>query len=211
SYRKEKGSTKYQSRSRIEGTAASIDGLSEIASFDAFYVVDTNTETIQGVKVSAAYFIACRLKKARGGFQLVCPHNRSHCYEFHGITGNPEMLAILKIANDIRTGSIWPRHFKIGFFNDSEMEAHEAISLQRQPIYGTHYLPSGMSLMYASADTGRDLPNRLIKVCNNAAARYLQRLKDGPFRTSGLQTLGEDPSIKFRYTYYPGLTVTDDA
>lgn len=202
---------KHQSRTHVSGAAASVDGLSAIAALDAFYVVDTNNDEIQGVKVSAAFFIACKLVRTEGNFRLRSLDNCGHVYEFHNVRGgNPEMLAILRIANDIRRHQILPRHSKVAFFTDSEMSAHQDISAQRMPLYGAHQLPSGFSMMYVSADTGRDLGNRLMKFCDSQSRKYLRRLRDGAFRTD-LQTLEEDRSVGFRYTYYPSLTINDVA
>lgn len=87
------------------------------------------------------------------------------------------------------------------------MSWHEVISAQQRPIYGEQNLPLGFLLMYASSDTGQELTNKLIRVCDKESTRYLTRLREGSFRREGLAILDEDRSVRFRYTYYPDLKI----
>jgi hypothetical protein len=129
---------KHQSRTRVSGVDASVDGLKAIAALDASYVVDTNTDEIQGVKVSVAFFIACKLVRVEDNFHLKSLDNCGHVYEFHDVRGgNPEMLAILRIASDIRKHKNFPPHSKVAFFTDSEMSTHQDMSARRVPLYAT--------------------------------------------------------------------------
>lgn len=200
---------KYQTRSTVDRDYASVGGLEELARLDSFIVIDTNSIEIEGTKVSAAFFIVCRLIAEKSGFRVVSLDDRGHVYELHDVPGNPEMLAILKIAHDTVQGRGMPNNATIGFVTDSEMRSHEAISKLKTPIYAQCYLPRGFSLIYASADTGRELANKLIRFCDKESTKYLARLKEGAFRTTGLASLKEDPSVRFRYTYYPDLEMVN--
>jgi len=163
--------------------------------------IDTNPQEIDGIKVANACFIVFRLAAEGGGaFRLESLDGRHHIYEFHHASENPEMLAILKVAYDTKRGrGPFGKLKRITFITDSDLNHHETISNRERTIYGPHFLPEGFTLMYASADTGRELANKLIKHCHAE--------KDGAFRRTGLSSLEQDPSVIFRYTYYPGLTV----
>lgn len=119
------------------------------------------------------------------------------------------MLAILKVANDTIRGRGSLGACQIGFVTDCDLANHKAISRRERAIYGGHYLPEGFTLIYASADTGQELTNKLIKFCDAQATKYLARLKEGAFRKAGLARLEEDQSVAFRYTYYPDLKITN--
>lgn len=205
-YERSKG-RKYQARTSIDRGYASVGGLEELARLDSFVVIDTNNAEIDGTKVSVAYFIVCRLIPEKDGFRLTSLDSRGHAYEFHDVPGNPEMLAILKVAHDTIRGRGALGAAQSSFITDSELGSHQAISSRQLAIYGEQYLPDGFALMYASADTGQELTNRLIRFCDAQATRYLARLKDGAFRRTGLAHLEEDPSVVFRYTYYPDLKI----
>lgn len=203
-YERPKG-IKYQTRSTVDKDYASVGGLEELAHLDSFIVIDTNNIEIDGTKVSAAFFIVCKLIAEKNSFRVVTLDNCAHVYEFHNVPGNPELLAILKIAHDTIQNRVIPTQDKIGFVTDSELPSHEAISKLETPIYAQHNLPNGFSLIYASTDTGRELLNKLIRFCDKESTKYLNRLKEGAFRKTGLACLAEDQSVFFRYTYYPSL------
>ncbi|MEK6211543.1 MAG: hypothetical protein AABM64_14435 [Pseudomonadota bacterium] len=207
-YERTKG-RKFQARANIDRNYASVGGLEELARLDSFVVIDTNSAEVDGTRVSVAYFIVCKLIPEKDGFRLTSLDNRGHAYEFHDVPGNPEMLAILKVAHDTMRGRGALGESRIGVITDSELGSHQAISCREMAIYGEQYLPQGFALMYASADTGQELTNRLIKVCDAQATKYLYRLKDGTFRRTGLARLEEDPAVVFRYTYYPDFKITN--
>ena len=203
-YERPKG-IKYQTRSTVDKDYASVGGLEEIARLDSFIVIDTNSIEIDGTKVSAAFFIVCKLIAEKNGFRVVTLDNCAHVYEFHNVPGNPELLAILKTAHDTIQSRGIPTQDKIGFVTDSEIRSHEAISKLETPIYAQHNLPNGFSLIYASEETGRELINKLIRFCHKKSTKYLNRLKEGAFLKTGLACLEEDQSVFFRYKRYPGL------
>lgn len=207
-YERAKG-RKHQAQVTVERDYASVGGLEELARLDSFVVIDTNTTEIDGIKVSAAFFIVCKLLPEQTGFRLTSIDSRGHAYEFHGIADNPEMLAILKVANDTIRGRGSLGDSKIGFVTDCDLGNHQAISRRERAIYGGHYLPKGFALIYASADTGQELTNRLIRFCDAQATKYLGRLKEGSLRKTGLARLEEAQSVAFRYTYYPDLKITN--
>lgn len=206
-YKRTSKTPKYQTRLGVTGDYASVGGLDELTKFESFIVVDTNTVEIERTKVSAAFFVRIKLIAEGDGYRIISLDQRGHVYEFHNVPENPEMLAILKIAHDILKGNGLPKNSKIGIVTDSEMGAHAEISSQQREIYRQHNLPEGFSLIYASTDTGQELANKLMRFCDKESGKYLARLKQGSFRRSGLAVLEEEPSVQFRYTYYPSLEI----
>lgn len=205
-YERAKG-PKFQARVSVERGYASVGGLDELARLDHFIVIDTNTIEIDGTTVSVAFFIVCRLIPEDAGFRFASIDDRGHAYEFQGIKGNAEMLAMLKVANDTVRGRDVLGTSRVAFVTDCDLENHGAISKRERAIYGEHYLPEGFSLFYASADTGQELTNKLIRFCDAQATKYLIKAKSGGLRKTGLAPLDEDKSVSFRYTYYPDLKI----
>jgi hypothetical protein len=205
-YERAKG-RKYQARASVNRGYASVGGLAELACLDHFIVIDTNTIDIDGTTVSVAFFIVCRLIPENAGFRLASIDDRGHAYEFQGIKGNAEMLAMLKVANDTVRGRGALGKSRIAFVTDCDLANHEAISKRERAIYGEHYLPEGFTLIYASADTGQELTNKLIRFCDAQATKYLNKVKSGGLRRTGLAPLDEDKSVSFRYTYYTDLKI----
>lgn len=209
-YERPKG-LKYQSLSETQGQSVSVGGLDELSQLSSFVAIDTNTEEINGIKVSAASFVACRLIREEGGYRVESLDDCGHIYEFHNVPGNPEMLAILKVARDTLNSRGVSRENAIAFVCDSDMGSHYSFSRQEKPIYGNHYLPKGFFLMYASTDTGQELTNKLLRFCDTHSKSYLAELRSGKreMRTTGLASLQEDSSVGFRYFYFPSLTISD--
>jgi hypothetical protein len=207
-YERAKG-RKYQARVGVDRGYTSVGGLDELAHLDHFIVIDTNTIEIDGTTVSVAFFIVCRLIPEDAGFRLASIDDRGHAYEFQGIKANAEMLAILKVANDTVRGRGALGKFRVAFVTDCDLANHEAISKGELSIYGEHYLPEGFALIYASADTGQELTNKLIRLCDAHATKYLNKVKGGGLRKTGLTPLDEDKSVSFRYTYYPDLKIVN--
>ena len=208
-YERRKG-PKYQSLTTTDGQMTTVGGLEDLAQFEEVIALDTNTAEINGVKVSAAFFIVCRLKSDSGGFRVESLDGQGHLYEFHGVPANlnPEMLAILKIANDTKRsrGTAIPN---VVFVSDSDMGRHSAMLRREQPVYGAHNLPDGFSLRYASTDTGQELTNKLVRFCDTQSHKHLARLKSGAtsFRITNLSKLDEDKSVCFRYFDFPDLNI----
>lgn len=209
-YERPKG-PKYQSLTTADSQKTTVGGLEDLAQFESFIAVDTNSTEIQGVRVSAAFFIVCRLKQEPDGFRVESLDGQGHLYEFHDVplSSSAEMLAILKISHDTERGRGISSQPRIAFVNDSEMGRHSAISRRKQPIYGPHHLPERFVLRYASTDTGQELTNKLVRFCDTQSSKHLARLKSGatPFRTTRLSKLDEDQSVYFRYFVFPGLSI----
>jgi hypothetical protein len=197
-YDRSKG-PKYQSRLTIRDGKVSIGGVAELARFDIVVVVDTNTRHIDGEDVSAAAFIICRFVPEEGGTRLILDDKRLHIYELHGVApGKAEMLAILKIAGDIKR-SPGASDKRVAFVTDSHLDAHDAIASGLAPIYGDHLIPKNVELLYASPETGQEGLNQLIRFCDKCASDYLNKLARGLINGPSLKLVSEDPAVRYRY------------
>lgn len=151
-YERPKGK-KYQSLMQVKGKNITVSGMEEISGLDSFFVIDTNNRLINGVRVSAAFFIRLKLVADNEKFRVVPVDKCAFVYEFHNVpdNSNPEMLAILKVANDVVRSERNLKAASIGFVTDSEMGSHKDISECTVPIYGRAYLPKYFRLMYGTA------------------------------------------------------------
>lgn len=207
-YERPKGK-KYQSLMQVKGKHISVSGMEEISGLDSFFVIDTNNRLINGVRVSAAFFIRLKLVADNEKFRVVSVDKRAFVYEFHNVpdNSNPEMLAILKVANDVVRYERNLRPASIGFVTDSELGSHKDISERTVPIYGKAYLPKYFRLMYASADTGQETLNQLLRICDKTSTNYLENLEKNGLERSKLKIVLEEPSVRFRCKVFTGVTV----
>jgi hypothetical protein len=196
-YERPKG-PKVQSNQKIPGELCTISGLSELDQYDSIMVIDTNTVEIKENTVSVACFLNCRLIPENDKFKVDAQGNLNF-YEFHNVTGNPELLAIFKVATDIKASLNNSKKTRIVFVTDTELGLHNDINNQSAPLYEQHYLPEQFRLLYASADTGREILNRLIRACDHQASLYIKYLQKGEIKESELQPLAGVKGVKYRY------------
>lgn len=206
-YERPKG-PKYQSKATVLSDTVSVGGLEELAELDHFIVVDTNSAQIENKKISAAFFVVCRLKKIDSKYKLESLDNLGHVYEFHNATGNPEMLAILRIRNDIARSHPKIKK-KIAFITDSDLGNHENISNQKSPLYGSEYLGENFILFYASSDTGQELTNKLLRFCDSESTKHLKKVQATGLINCKTIVLKEDQSIQYRFISYTDLQIVN--
>ena len=114
---------------------------------------------------------------------------------------------MLKVAKDVVRSKDYSPRRRFALVTDSDLGAHAEINSFQVPLYGNHLLPQCFQLVYGSSDTGRELLNRLIRFCDQQAARYLQLYEEGSLTPKELLSLAEDPSIKYAYRFLRGLEV----
>lgn len=209
-YERPKG-PKIQSRNKMIADHVSVGGLQEFLRYDSIFVIDTNKKIIKGEEVSAACFICVRIIPEGAKFRIECCDGKLNIFELHNIpsTENPEMLAVLKVALEINDsiGSSEPP--RILFISDSALDRHDKINARQEPIYGSHYLPENFVLHYASAETGQEAINRLIKFCDKQSSNYLKYLEEGSVKVSELKLSIEDPTVHYRYVFRNDLEIVN--
>jgi hypothetical protein len=204
SYERPKG-VKYQSKSVSQQGYASLSGLEELSRLESFFAIDTNTRVVQGVRISVAFFIQCKLVFENSGFRCVVYEKQAHAFEFHDVQGNPELLAILFLSSMNQDRCADGQSARIGIITDSDLKNHAAYASQEIPIYDGHHLPVGFCLFYASSDTGREITNLLLKVCDRHSSLVLEKLGGTRLTKEGFLPCPPIPSISYRHWKFPVL------
>lgn len=204
SYERPKG-PKYQSHAVSYGGYSSVSGVEELARFDSLFAIDTNTKQIDGVDVSVAFFLQIKLVLVEEEYRCFACEEFAHAFEFHNASGNPEMLAILLLASANKGRRIDNRNLDIGIITDSDLGNHADFTKQELPIYGGEFLPEGFSLLYASADTGQEFTNSLIRQCNQKSDEILKELAQSPLTRKGFIACPVGFEIDYRYRRFPIL------
>ncbi len=211
---------KIRTKNAATAGAISIGGLAELAKLDYFFAIDTNSKLFHEVKISVACFVAFQLKRESEGYRLA-PVGPAQLLEIYDCYGNPELAAVLEIALqelDSQKRYSADHKFSVGIITDTELGLHNAINSRSSPVYKTQFLPEGFSLIYASSDTGNELPNTLIKACDKAATDHFNRQSKHGFPPSELR-LKSDSQISCRYfrtdlavddALVPFLTISED-
>lgn len=67
---------------------------------------------------------------------------------------------------------------KLALVVDSELGKHKAMNNRNLPYYSNYFLPENVTLIYASADTGNDPLNKLIKECDKSSKKYFKQIQE---------------------------------
>lgn len=190
---------KYQTVLHQDNNYTTIGGLKELSKLQSFFVIDTNSELIANKRVSVSFLMRLKLVAIANEYKVLPFDKNVFIFEFFGVPDdeNPEMLAILKLANDILATEPNSHDSHIWFINDSDLAKHQDFSTQTLPIYGSHFLPNQFRIVYASSDTGADAINQLFKIADGKAKEYLNKIKNGSFGGKHHSPLKEDARVLF--------------
>lgn len=183
----------------------STSGLQELARHDWVFVLDTNTRHIHGRNVSVTFFLAVRVSIEAGKAICIARESHAHAFEFHDVQGNPELLALHFIAQANKELVQCSGPSGIALVTDSELGRHKAFMARTEPIYEGCFLPEGFSLIYASSDAGKELPNLLIRQCDRQAAMLLEKIAANPMDDEGFLNCPYAKGVRYRYRKFPIL------
>ena len=98
-------------------------------------------------------------------------------YEFTDAPGLlREKIGWLLTIERMQRAGVLSRYRRIGLIVDSDLSQHQKINEREQTLL-ERKLPEGITLIYASADTGRDeLQNKLIASADKLADQVFQKL-----------------------------------
>lgn len=197
-FEKKPQKNKQLTRMEMLGDSVSIGGLKELHNLDSFFVIDTSTKNINGKRVSVSFLIRVKLLKEESGYIPINKDKYAFVFEFYGVKAenNPEMLAILKLANDVLVSEHLDEQTKIGIVTDCDMANHSAISSQLISLYRDKFLPKNFVLIYAK-DQGGDAVNQLLGFCDKRAKGYLKKLEQGTWGGKTFNPIQEDKDVLF--------------
>lgn len=167
---------KLLSKGPLSNTKVYLNSNLSLLEFDDVYVIDTNTKTISGDKVSVAAIVHCKIGKFDEEYANIS-YALISCYEYRNIICKEENFVWYKVSKLLEKNSENFRN-KIGFLVDSDLKNHEKMNSRELPVYCDYYLPKNIKLIYASADSGNEkLINRLIRFCDKKANEILSCLE----------------------------------
>jgi hypothetical protein len=91
---------------------------------------------------------------------------------------NPEIIGWHLFLNN----KIEIDHFKnqrrLGVVVDSELAKLDAINMRKSPYYKNYFLPKFATLIYATADSGKEnISNQLLSYCDKSAVMILEHIQ----------------------------------
>jgi len=142
---------------------------------DMIFVVDTNTKIIYGEKKSFAAII--QLKKVIKNYQMALMHFVPFCFSFT-CKEKQELVSIIMLIRIIAKSLIAQEKKRIVIVTDTELGNIPKYNTREIPLYGSFYLPDNITIAYASADTGNDIINDVIKKADKIASMLFAYFKE---------------------------------
>lgn len=199
SYERAKG-PKLLNYAQIDCEALTVSEPHLLQSYDRVYAIDTNTRQIGSTRISVAAIEVGTVEPVNFSRSLrLAKFGLVSVLEFRDVKGKPENVAWRKAVELIQASPSIPGHFRMAMIVDSDLGSLHSYNDRTRPIEGEFYLPRAFTLLYASADTGRDqLSNKLIALCDKHSRRLLDYLTAVPGDDEGLDRVQNRPYSHFR-------------
>ncbi|MFV1942878.1 hypothetical protein VPH49_18860 [Pseudomonas luteola] len=179
SYERAKG-PKILNRTPIESQQLTLDPNSSLESFDLIVAIDTNTNTIDEREISATGVILANwVDDLTTESKSLC-YKTLFCLEFTELSEPREKIGWIMALSELLKNNYLPKNRKIGVIVDSYLGEIPAINARVEPVYENIFLPSNITLLYASSDVGLEYTaNKLIKYADQSAKLVLEYIKSG--------------------------------
>jgi len=151
-----------------------------LENFDLIIAIDTNTNVIGEREISATgIMLANWIEDPTTESKSLC-YKAPFCLEFTELSEPREKIGWITALSELLKDNHLPKAGKIGVIVDSYLGEIPAINAKAEPIYENIFLPSNMTLLYASSDVGLEYTaNKLIKYADQSAKLVLEYIKSG--------------------------------
>lgn len=210
SYRKSNGSEKIIYQVSGRGRSANLSLRHELSThFDVIAGIDTNTYEIDGRLLSIAFSFASAPILKQNFDSLRIEPTPAFIFEnvHEGI--NPEVIAWYHFFASTLPLISGNGRYDVAMVVDSELGRHPEINARTTPYYREFILPDRVQLIYASSDTGTDLPNKLIKQCDHGSRTLADQIRCKSFNLPPILGSGwkdYDGAARINFKNAPFLT-----
>ena len=170
-----------------------------LAQYRFIFAVDTNSRVISGQTVSFASIAVCSLRPdpTRDGIAVLQTVHIGG-YEFRGMADRQERLAWVLLQDAIRGSPDFDREARYLILTDHDLKQHSAINAGQAPLFDDVMLLDGLTLGYATSDSGNSIAQKILRGCDRNSGRFLRDIAAGVVGDAGLMPLARGPITHFR-------------
>nr|WP_314433948.1 hypothetical protein [uncultured Brevundimonas sp.] len=153
-----------------------------LANFDRVCAVDTNSRLVHGRMISATGVVTLHREGIPGpaGLETGWRFDVPLCLQFDELRVERENFGWLTALASLRRRGFFTASDRVGVIVDSDLGNLRAYNERTKPVVEDHFLPPNATLIYASADTGKEsLINRALGMADTSASLMLQGLESG--------------------------------
>ena len=144
--------------------------------YDHFFIIDTNTKNVGGGLISISAVMHAYADVSESGYHTLQYAPLTYL-EFRNPLVPAEHLGWMALCGALE-GNEEFSHKRVGVVVDSSKGSLNDFNSGRLPICNDYYLPRNFTLIYASADNGNSILNKLMKRCDKQAGNLLRWLLD---------------------------------
>lgn len=146
--------------------------------FDELYAVDTNTRFIDSTAVSVTGVVGGKNTKIIISNHTSVTYRPLKCLEFHNVKCKLENLGWREVIKAIMRTPQYNERNRIALIVDSDLGMINAYNHREVGILDEFFLPGNFSLIYASADSGKEnIANKMLKLADDISTVILNGLK----------------------------------
>lgn len=195
----QKPQSKILGRTVLDPDLICVDVTKALGQYDQILAVDTNTKEINGEIISVCCVVKCQLDLSESP-KFTANAWPDACIEVRNITEAPERLFWEVVLRGIVKSEGYEKLGSVAIVVDSELGRLDDMNNRTEAIRADYMLPEKCSLIYASADKGREwIGYHLIKLCDRVASIVLEGLENNPPPDNSLTNSSTDFVDRFRY------------
>ena len=180
SYQRDSGKEKVTYQAHGQPSTANLSLRNGIASrFDVIAGIDTNRFQVAGRDLSITFSFASSPVLRENPDELELDPAPGFIFENVRAGINPETIGWYHFLVHVLPLVSGNGSYSVALVVDSELGALPAINNRTRPFYKQFTLPSNVELVYASSDSGTDVPNKLIKECDKASREIVRQIDMG--------------------------------
>ncbi|MFA1624355.1 hypothetical protein ACDY96_16400 [Rhizobium mongolense] len=152
-----------------------------LANFDYTVAIDTNSRTINGRSVSVTAVVAFEEAPPPPGASAYWKLDVPFCWEFVDLTTEKtENFGWLAAYERLLAGGQIGAGTRVGMIVDSDLGNIPNFNDRSAPFFEDWYLPPGVQLVYASADSGgENVVNRVLQTADSVSTQALDAIARG--------------------------------
>jgi len=152
-----------------------------LANFEYTVAVDTNSRTINGRSVSVTAVVTCKEVPPPPGASAYWKLDVPFCWEFIDLTTEKvENFGWLAAYEQLVAGGQIIAGTRVGMIVDSDLGNIPDFNDRSAPFFEDRYLPPGVQLIYASADSGSEnVVNRVLQAADSISIQALDTIARG--------------------------------
>lgn len=187
----------------LAGNRTHVHELGALAEYDYFFVLDTNTDQVDGVSVSVTSIAVCSAWDVPNSDSVkLVRKTHAGAIEFRALDSEQERFGWVLLQHAILNGPGYDPTQRYLIISDHALDLHHAINERTEPLFRNVFLAANISIGFATSDSGAAFVQKTIRECDGFARKILKKIKRGEVSSEGLRETADAPVSHLRLYQY---------